>query len=144
MPNERRSGRVSGRTSPHPTGGSGADHWPKMWTSKRTTWFILLAVVIVVPPIAFGLPALLRHPQIAAHPSPTAATPLLVSQACGLGSTASPSVTAVPVPTLGPPLPTPREGEVIGYDSADNDRANWRPILPEHSRKAGRRSVIEV
>lgn len=92
-----------------------------MWTSKRTTWLLLLVVVLLVPAIALGLPALLRHPQIAPTPSPTPGIPLLVSQACGLGSTASPSVTAVPVPTLGPPLPTPREGEVIGYDSAHND-----------------------
>jgi hypothetical protein len=45
----------------------------------------------------------------------------LVSQACGLSPASSPPATAVPVPTLGPPLPTPREGVAIGYDSVYND-----------------------
>ncbi len=60
------------------------------------------------------------------HPDATGANvdpggPLLISQACGLTPTSSPSATSVTVPTLGPPLPTPREGEVFGYDRVSND-----------------------
>jgi hypothetical protein len=90
------------------------------WTSRRVNWSLLI-VVASAPLLIFGLLALLRHTPIPPTSTPTPGIPLLVSQACGLSPTSSPGATAMPVPTLGPPLPTPREGAAIGYDGAAND-----------------------
>jgi hypothetical protein len=90
------------------------------WTSRRTNLSLLL-VVVAVPVLVFGLLALLRHTQIQPIPTATPGIPLLQGEACGLSPTTSPSSTSMPVPTLGPRLPTPREGGAIGYDSVAND-----------------------
>lgn len=90
-------------------------------TSKRTNWLLVLLVVVLAPALAFGLPALLRHHETPPTPAPTPGIPLLVSQACGLSPTSSPRATSVQVPTLRPPLPRPREGEAVGFDSVGND-----------------------
>ena len=92
------------------------------WTSRRTSWSLLLGVALV-PVLVLGLLALLGHTQMppTPSPSPTPGIPLLQGQACGLGPTPSPIATSGPVPTLGPELPSPREGGAMGYDSVANN-----------------------
>ncbi len=92
------------------------------WTSKRTTWTFFL-IVVLAPLVAFGLLTLLHHTPTppAPTPTPTPGSPLLQGEACGLGSTSSATATSEPVPTLGPELPTPREGGAMGYDGVAND-----------------------
>jgi hypothetical protein len=90
------------------------------WTSRRVSWSLLL-VVVSLPVLVFGLLTLLAHTQVPPTPTPTPGTPLLQGEACGLSSTSSQTATSGPVPTLGPELPTPREGGAMGYDSVAND-----------------------
>ncbi len=90
------------------------------WTSRRTSWSLLL-VVVSVPVLVFGLVTLLGHTQMPPTRTPTPGVPLLQSEACGLSPPSSPTATPEPAPTLGPTLPAPREGEAISYDSGAND-----------------------
>ena len=90
------------------------------WTSRRVSWSLLL-VVVSLPVLVFGLLTLLAHTQIPPTPTPTPGIPLLQGEGCGLGPTSSPTATSGLVPTLGPELPTPREGGAMGYDSVAND-----------------------
>ena len=91
-------------------------------TARRTSWS-LLVIVVSVPVLVFALLTLLGHTHIPPTPTlaPTPGIPLLQGEACGLSSTSSPTATSEPVPTLGPELPTPREGGAMGYDSVAND-----------------------
>ncbi|MGD1032870.1 MAG: hypothetical protein ABR977_00365 [Candidatus Dormibacteria bacterium] len=93
----------------------GREWWRSPWT--------ILGVVVAVPVLAFTIPALMapRRPAGVTRPTPPPATPGAVAEACGPGSIAADSAAPPPSPTLQAPLPTPRVGERIFYDSQQND-----------------------
>ena len=86
----------------------------------RSPW-LLLVVVAALPALAFGVPELLRQvPGAPATASPVPTSTLvpapLVERSCPVSS-----AIAVPIATLEPPLPPPRQGEAMAYDSVHNE-----------------------
>jgi len=90
----------------------------KWW---RSPWTIL-GVVVAVPLVGFTIPALVSpHLTVpVATPTPSLAVPGVVSKACGSSSIAAVSTAPPPSPVLQAPIPPPRVGERIFYDSQQN------------------------
>ena len=94
---------------------------PRRW--GRYPW-ALLAVVVAAPLLVLGIAELLPRPPVRPPPMPLASaapSPLLSDQPCGLGATPPSTSSPASVPTLGPLVPTPREGDLMFYDPIHND-----------------------